>query len=56
MFCAGNNSPAFSDPMLILGVNGHIQKNPCLFLKRLEKEMPLLYRKKSGDRKGKGRK
>ena len=46
MFCANNISPVFSDPMVVLGVNGHTQKNLCLFQKRLEKGMPLLYKEK----------
>ena len=46
MFCAKNISPAFSDPMVVLGVKGHIQKKLCLFQKRLEKGMPLLYEEK----------
>ena len=46
MFCANNISPSFSDPMVVLGVNRHIQKNLRLFQKRLEKGMPLLYEEK----------
>ena len=34
IICANDISPAFSDPMVVLGVSGHVQKNLCLFQKK----------------------
>ena len=57
MFCAKNISPAFSNPMVVLSVNGHIQKNLSLPKNFGKWNASALRGKKSGGCRGKpGRK